>query len=391
MIDASASVLHYDVLLLEALSKVVDVELLTSIQKGMEGAQKDNVYTKYFFLRLSSHFPPKIYHARYFYPLKGAEYFIDLFRLRAYLEKEKCDIIHYQWFPAPIIDCSMVRSFKEKFSIPIVYTAHNVLPHESRVFDHSLYGNIYHAVDKIIVHSNGIKKELCDIFKVDDRKVEVIPIPVYKKNVKIKLNQNEARKNLNLGANEKIVLFFGNILRYKGLDTLLKAIAKTTSVYEDIRLVIAGRCDDFSPYEKMINDLGIGRKVVRIIKYIPDNMLEILFSAADVFVLPYKKIYGSGALMLGVAFGMPMIVTNTGFMPEMIFDGKEGFIVSPSDDKELSQAIIKFFKLSQKDRDAMSNRVRLMSDAYSPENISLQTKQLYEKVIEERYETRSKN
>jgi glycosyltransferase involved in cell wall biosynthesis len=139
-----------------------------------------------------------------------------------------------------------------------------------------------------------------------------------------------------------VLLFFGFIRDYKGLDILLKTLK---TLPEEYHLIIAGEVyGNFQKYDDLISRLGISPKVSKFVRYINDDEVTNFFSAADVCVLPYKSATQSGIVGISYQYNLPVIATNVGSLKEMIEPYKTGLIVEEPDYIKLSETIIKYFK-----------------------------------------------
>lgn len=131
--------------------------------------------------------------------------------------------------------------------------------------------------------------------------------------------------NIDFNTGNKYLLFFGQIKPVKGLDILLRALALLPSEY---KLVIAGRPhrDDFEKYEQLIAELGIGERVERIIRFITDDERDYLFKQCGALILPYRKIFQSGVLLMAMSYGLPVVASDLPANKEVIDDGYNGVL-----------------------------------------------------------------
>jgi glycosyltransferase involved in cell wall biosynthesis len=151
----------------------------------------------------------------------------------------------------------------------------------------------------------------------------------------------DARLKLELSRNKKVVLYFGFIRNYKGVDLLIKSFGALDDSYD---LVLAGEpYGDFSGYEKLIDSTGIRSRVKLHIRYIEEKEIPVFFSAADVCVLPYRTGTQSGIIGMAYHFGLPVIATNVGGLAEMIEDEKTGLIIDEPSASMITIKIREFF------------------------------------------------
>ena len=148
---------------------------------------------------------------------------------------------------------------------------------------------------------------------------------------------------MNLDHDSRYALFFGFIRAYKGLDLLFEAFADPRLKTLGVKLLVAGEFyGDPAPYLNQIKELGIEDRVVLCTGFIPDSEVNRYFSAADIVAQPYKTATQSGVTQIAFHFGKPMLVTNVGGLPEIVPDGKIGYVVEP-DSKQIADALCRFF------------------------------------------------
>jgi glycosyltransferase involved in cell wall biosynthesis len=159
----------------------------------------------------------------------------------------------------------------------------------------------------------------------------------------------DARRQLGLSPDDKVLLFFGRIAPYKGVEDLLSALARL--VREDPRyvVVLAGEVKDPScePYwldlKRMISELKLERHVRIEDRFIPDDQVGLFFRASDVTVLPYRRIYQSGVVALAYAQGTPVVASDVGSFKTDVLEGETGFVFKSADVTELAATIQAYF------------------------------------------------
>ena len=195
-----------------------------------------------------------------------------------------------------------------------------------------------------------MKEELCLDFDVAENAVTVIRHPVNDAFSDTELTPAEAKQRLGIRDDEKVILFFGRIRPYKGIEYLLDAF-RLLSCDEQAkyRLIVAGEpkkgSEDYlhEIQESVRTDFTKGQVILRI-QFIPDEEMEVYLKGADVLVLPYKEIFQSGVLFLAYSFGLPVVATDVGSFREEIVEGSTGFLCQPGDPAELAKAIETYFK-----------------------------------------------
>jgi glycosyltransferase involved in cell wall biosynthesis len=195
----------------------------------------------------------------------------------------------------------------------LVILCHNVLPHEENGTDRLLARSVLGWADRIVVQSEREKSRLLGLLPAAD--VGIAPHPVYDMWAEGRIPQAEARARLGLPTDLPVLLFFGIVRKYKGLDKLLDALPQVQTAIGDVLLVIAGEFwDEQALYEQKIRALGLEKSVRIDSRYIPDEEVALYFSAADLLVAPYTSVTGSGVIQMAAGFGTP-VVTTASFDP----------------------------------------------------------------------------
>jgi glycosyltransferase involved in cell wall biosynthesis len=298
------------------------------------------------------------------------EYPIGHWRLLQAIDANTSSIVHIQWARLPYLDRWLISQLHQR-GIPIVYTAHDVEPLFSKAFN--LF-KIYTAADAIIVHTEANRDLLLRRFPKLLDKVRVIPHPAPEWVIPSNANRAAARAYLGLGVDVSVVLFFGSNRPYKGLDMLVEAYTRAQAHRPDLWLLIAGRLDD----PGILTDLRKSQVFVKP-EYIPSDQVWLYHLAADIAVFPYRQISQSGELITAMSFGLPVIVTDIGGMPETV--GENGWVVPPDDPIALSEAILDAFSDMPRLKMRASRSAQLIHEAYSPTLVAKQTMKLYYEVI----------
>lgn len=239
----------------------------------------------------------------------------------------------------------------------------NVIPHEKRFFDEAFTKYFLRQNHGFVVMSDSVKNDLLTL--APDAKYISHPHPLYDHFGK-SVDPSEAKKKLNIPVGKKVVLFFGFIRDYKGLDLLIEAMSKLNEEYV---LVIAGEAyGSFDKYAQQIERLGVKDKISLHVRYISDDEVPLFFSSADVCVLPYKSATQSGITSIAYHFDLPMIATDTGGLKESIHHEKTGLIVSTPNSKLIAQAIEQYFVQNKKAE--FRNEIKLLKSKLSWSSLS---------------------
>lgn len=320
--------------------------------------------------------------------VRVARYYV---RLVAYATFARPAVFHILWNNKfEMVDRVGLMLLYKWLGKQIVLTVHNVNAKKRDLCD-SLYNRVtlrwqYHLAAHLFVHTEQMKAELQEEFGVEASSITVIPFGINNDVPNTNLTYEEARRRLGMAANDRIILFFGNVAPYKGLELLVNAFHQVSVKDERIRLLIAGRVKNCEEYWQGINkmiegDVIAGRVRLRV-EYIPDSETEVYFKSADLLVLPYRHVYQSGVLFLGYSFGLPTVAADVGALKEEIIEGETGFVCRPEDPDDLARAIEKYFS-SDLYKDLKNRRARIQEyarEAHSWEVVAQLTKDVYQKL-----------
>lgn len=253
-------------------------------------------------------------------------------------EKPDYVIIRY-WLPfmAPCLG-SIARLLNKK--IKILAITDNVIPHEKRIGDTLFTRYFVKSCDAFLTLSASVLDDLSKFTNTTAKKF--IPHPIYDV-FGDKIPKQQAIANLGLNPDNKHLLFFGFVRKYKGLDLMLKAMADSRIKAMGIKLIIAGEFyDDKTEYTNMIADLGIAENIIMKSDFIPADKVKDYFCAADMITQTYRTATQSGVTQIAYSFERPMLVTNVGGLAEIVPDNKVGYVTSQNP-TEIADAIIDFY------------------------------------------------
>jgi len=255
-------------------------------------------------------------------------------------------VVRY-WLPfmAPCLGTILRRIRKNKIS-KIVCIADNIQPHEKRPGDSVLTKYFIKSVDTFIVLSKEVKEQLRTF--THNKPVKLIPHPLYDHFGEI-ISQKEARKFLNVNPDIRLLLFFGFIRRYKGLDILLEAmkLLSKNPANHNLKLLIAGEFyEDEKNYKDLLNNPDISKHLILHTQFIPDTEVKYYLCAADCTIQPYRSATQSGVTPLSYYFEVPMIVTRVGGLPDMVPDHKAGLVAEPNAE-DMAKKIEEYFSLGK--------------------------------------------
>lgn len=264
------------------------------------------------------------------------------FRVAAGINKMAPDMVIFQWWhpyfaPCYWTMCKVIRKSK------ILFICHNVFPHERFPMDKFLTKLTLRKGNYFIVHSTKDEEDLKCIHPAPSYIKSVIPtFNIFKKT---KMTKEEARRQLGLVQEDKVLLFFGFVREYKGLKHLLRALPQIKESIPDIKLLVVGDFgNDKEAYTELVESLKIKSSIQIYDGYIPDDNVGMYFSACDLVVLPYESATQSGIVPIAYDFEKPVVVTDVGGLPDVVENGKTGYIVRPKEPAEIAKAVCGYFK-----------------------------------------------
>ena len=254
-------------------------------------------------------------------------------KVGTHLKNENADLIIVRyWLPlmGPCLG-TILRKAKKNNRTKVVCIADNIIPHEKRFGDKPFTKYFVKPVDAFITMS---EKVLLDLRLFEKNKpAQIVPHPLYD-NFGDKVSKEEARKKLGINHQEFVMLFFGFIRNYKGLDILLdaiKIIKDKENPNFNFKVLIAGEFyEDRKKYDEQIEKLGIGNLLILHTDFIADSEVKYYFCAADMVIQPYRNSTQSGVTPLAFHYEVPMIVTNVGGLPIMLANETVGLVAEPN-------------------------------------------------------------
>jgi D-inositol-3-phosphate glycosyltransferase len=274
-------------------------------------------------------------------------------RLAKYVVRSRPRIFHILWNNKfEHFDRTLLMLYYRLFGKRIVLTAHNVNMRKRDGRD-SWFNRFslriqYRLCDHILVHTATMKDELVADFGIPSPRVSVIPFGINNTCPTTSLGRRQARECIGLGPSEKILLFFGQIAPYKGLEYLIGAFSEIAKLEEGYRLIIAGKVKKvyLAYWNEIQNKIAAGeirRHIIERIEHVPDEEVELYFKAADVVVIPYAEIFQSGVPFLSYSFGLPVIATDVGSLRNDLVEAKTGFLCRAKDPADLARTIKAYF------------------------------------------------
>jgi len=266
------------------------------------------------------------------------------------------------FMPAYATIAVLVRAFTRT---RVIFLCHNIIPHERRPCDRLLTQCGVRSGHAFIVHTEAVRDDLLAFRR--NVPYRLVPLPVY--NIfRSSLPRSTARERIGLDPDDRVVLFFGYVRKYKGLSVLARAIKIVRSTLP-VKLVVAGEFyEDLLSFEKEVHDLGISKDVLIFDEYIPNEDVGTYFVAADVVALPYLSATQSGIAQIAYHFDTPVIVSDVGGLRESVIEGNTGFVVPSNNERALADAVLAFFR--QRESQDFAANVRQYKPQFSWDRIA---------------------
>ena len=255
------------------------------------------------------------------------------------------------------------RLKKYNKNIQLYSICDNIIPHEKIIFQENLIKFFLNQLDGIIIMSDSSEKELLKLDKTYNYKKIFLPIIT---NLGRQLEYNVSKKEIGLKPTSNVFLFFGLIRKYKGLDILLNAINKLDLdfVSKSDFLIVGESYENIDKYKNIL-DNDKKSHVKWITKYIPDNKINLYFSASDYIVLPYKTASQSGIIPMAYHFKKPVIVSKIEGLLENVIDGETGYIFNNSNIYDLKNILEECIK---NDNPIIPEKIEKLKNKLSTEN-----------------------
>ena len=295
----------------------------------------------------------------------------------------RADIVHIQWWSIPIAPIYLALLVVLKMrGKKIIFTVHNVVPHESNPLDKILTKAVLSFGDRYIVHSNINRDNLIQNFGLSEYAVHQVHMPIHDMYVNEVRDRKNLRELIGIPVDAKVILSFGNLREYKGIDQLLSAFSQIIRTIPMVHLLVVGQpWVNWENYAQIITDLNIEKNVTAVLEYVPMSEVQKYFIASDLLALPYKKFDAqSGVGNIGLAFGLPLVVSRVGGLPDLVKD--ERAIVEPNNAKSLAEAITTIF-LDEILYEKLREDTSVLKRQYSWRGAIESTFSIYEQILSE--------
>ncbi len=281
---------------------------------------------------------------------------LNWYKTAKYINRQQPDLIAIDWWHPFLGPCfnGVVRFLSKKNKRKILFITENVISHEANKTDNFLTKLALRHAQAFLALSESVENHLKLMFRT---KVYRSALPVYGfYKAKSAGNMQQIRAQYGFAENDTVLLFFGLVRKYKGLDLLLEAYKNIYERSPGLKLLIVGEFyEPEAHYRQMAQSLGISDAVVIENRYVPDEEVSPYFEMSDCVVLPYKSATQSGILSMAYGFGRPVVVTDVGELGALVEDGRTGVVAPEATVKDLQHAIEHYLRLKEQRTDFSSN------------------------------------
>ena len=288
-------------------------------------------------------------------------------KVASLIKNEKADLVVFDWWHPFFSFCHFTISFllKSNYRDKILFITENVISHEGNAVDKILTKIGLSNASSFLALSEKVEKDLQFVGK--GRKVYRSELPVYDcYNFDEQKKITSTKKDFGFDENSKLLLFFGYVRKYKGLDLLLDALAELIKKDSSYKLLAAGEFyDDEKFYRDKVESLKLDLHVKLLNEFVPNEEVAKYFEPSDLIVLPYRSATQSGILNLAYGFLKPVLVTNVGGLAEFVDNGKTGYVIKPDSKVDLVAGIVNFFEQRQKVNFEENIKNRISQNAFN--------------------------
>jgi glycosyltransferase involved in cell wall biosynthesis len=364
LVDPSAFTPPYDRALAAALARAgADVELLTSrfLYGPVPAAEGYRVEEAFYRRSVGRGLQAPARRA-----FKLAEHLTDMLR---HYRRPAGDVVHYQWLTVPQLDVRLLPPAPAR-----VMTAHYILPPRPSRRQVAAARRLFGRMDAVVAHSEHGARRLREEVALEPARVRVIPHGAF--DYLTALPDERPLPDELEGAEGPVILFFGLLRPYKGIDTLLEAFR----LLDGAELWVVGNPRmDLAPLRALAAEAP-GR--VRFLpRFVEDAEIPALFRRADLVVLPYRDAEHSGVLYTALAFGKPIVLSAVGGFPEVAEQGAAR-LVPPEDPAALSAALAELVGDEAARAELASGARRAAAGPYSWDEVAAKTLALYRELLE---------
>ena len=274
---------------------------------------------------------------------------------RTYKEiaKYDADIAVFRWW-MPFFGpgyWAVARWLRKNTRTKVLMLIDNAIPHERRPGDKFLTKLAFSQVDYFVAQSGAVERDLFEWFPdLERERVKMSPHPIYDCYTLYEGSRSQAREAIGFKPDDKVLLFFGFVRDYKGLDLLIDALPEIRKTHPNVKLMVVGEFYvSREEYDKKVRDAGCEDIVKFRDDYVPNEEVGVYFAAADCAVLPYRSASQSGIIQMAYALKLPVITTDVGGLSEVVEEGVTGYLVPPENPNDIAKAVDKYYSAGGRD------------------------------------------
>ena len=313
--------------------------------------------------------------------INGLRWIIGSIRSILHARFSQISIFHFHIFYTNILVLFNLLLVKVLFG-KVVLTIHDVESFANNSNTKIISDLVYKLTDLVLTHNNFSKLEIINRNPDLSAHISIVPHGSYTSFINRRNDQKKSRDYLRLPTNKKIILFFGMIKKVKGLDVLLESFKQVIDKDPEIVLLIAGKPweNNFSIYQNIIDKNNLSSNVVLHTRFIAHDDVEHYYCASDLVVLPYKKIYQSGVLMMALSYEKATLVSDLPALKEVLTDNKNGFFFKSEDINHLAKRIDFILSNTENLERVQQNGRALLNTKFAWDEIGELTVKAYQKL-----------
>lgn len=297
---------------------------------------------------------------------KGFNYIISLGKIWNETRQFQPDLLIYYYVLQPVLERILI-SILQRSGIPVFLYVHDVFPLSGEKTVRKAYWKIYKEAHSLLTFSQYARNELINELNISPGKVHALFLAIDCQSAMKRIDTHQARELLGLPSADPVILCFGQIKRNKGLEYLLRAFAELIKHEPKAKLLVIGRPwkVNMERFYVLAQQLSIQNHVIFRPELIPEIEIQYYMTAADVVVLPYIRLYQSAVLPLACALGKPVIATRVGNIPEVLENGKTGYLLPPRNAAALKRALLKVLYDPAETKQVGLRAQQVMRDRYN--------------------------
>lgn len=313
--------------------------------------------------------------------IRGFRYAIGAWNTARDAAKSGAEVVHFHVYHFAAREYLNFFLFRRK-KFKVVATIHDIESFDKygQEIDQGKYIKFRRAIDQIIVHSDYAKTSLKKYFPdFPERNIHIVPHGDSDFLYNTPIAKEEARKKLGLPADQKLVLFFGQIKKVKGLDVLLRAHAIVRDKMPGVKLLVVGKPwkVEQDEFDAIVKEKNLEKDCILNYAYVPNEIIPYYFAAADIVTLPYREIYSSGVMIRSLDYSAAIISSDLDTFKKIIVEGENGVMFRNEDEKDLAEKIMMLLQDEEKMKRLRLNAKKTADEKFSWKMIGGRVNEIY--------------